>query len=108
VIEAQAAGLPVVGIQSPGVGDIIQDGVNGLLAQEEDLAIFTAKLVRLVTDQEELQRMKVVALKTAQEYSYERTSQLLLEHYQHLINIVPNRDRSVWQKLTVFIDDVLK
>ena len=108
VIEAQAAGLPVVGIQSPGVGDIIQDGVNGFLAQEEDLAIFTAKLVRLVTDQEGLQKMKGMAFDTAQEYSYERTSQLLLGHYQRLINVVPNRDRSVWQKLTVFIDDVIK
>jgi glycosyltransferase involved in cell wall biosynthesis len=100
--------LPVVGIQSPGVGYIIQDGVNGFLAQEEDLAIFTAKLVRLVTDQKGLQKMKGKAFNTAQEYSYERTSQLLLEHYQRLIDVVPNRDRSVWQKLTVFIDDVIK
>ena len=57
VIEAMAAGLPVLGIQSPGVGDTVQDGETGLLAAEEDLAGFTAKLVRMVVDGEARRRM---------------------------------------------------
>ncbi|HZD56019.1 MAG TPA: glycosyltransferase, partial [Anaerolineales bacterium] len=32
VIEAMATGLPVLGVQSPGVGDIVEDGVSGLLS----------------------------------------------------------------------------
>ena len=108
VIEAQAAGLPVLGIQSPGVGDIVEDGVTGLLAQDEDLAIFTAKMVRLVTDQESLQKMGFQAREASQAYSYEQTSHLLLDHYQQLIKEVSDRERSAWQKLIVFLDDVLK
>ncbi|RMH35303.1 MAG: glycosyltransferase, partial [Gammaproteobacteria bacterium] len=50
VIEAMAAGLPVLGIRSPGVGDTVEDGVTGLLAQDEDLAAFTAKMVRIVSE----------------------------------------------------------
>jgi len=48
VIEAMASGLPVLGIQSPGVGDTIQEGVTGFLAPQEDLAMFTAKMVKLL------------------------------------------------------------
>jgi len=62
VIEAMAAGLPVLGIRSPGVSDTVEDGVSGLIAQEEDLAEFTAKMVRLVTDQEARKKMRVQAI----------------------------------------------
>jgi glycosyltransferase involved in cell wall biosynthesis len=44
VIEAMATGLPVLGIQSPGVGDTVIDGVTGYLASE-DLAAYTAKML---------------------------------------------------------------
>src|SRR4029079_2146993 len=49
LIEAMAAGLPALGIISPGVADTIEDGKNGLLSTS-DLAVFTAKLVRLVME----------------------------------------------------------
>ena len=42
VIEGMAAGLPVIGINSPGVGDTIEDGKTGFLTTQ-DLASFTAK-----------------------------------------------------------------
>ncbi len=51
VIEALAAALPVMGIDSVGVGDTVQDGVMGLLATH-DLPAFTAKLTRLCLDSE--------------------------------------------------------
>src|SRR4030067_3484591 len=42
VIEALAAGRPVVGIDSPGVSDTIVDGENGFVA-EDDVAGFAAQ-----------------------------------------------------------------
>lgn len=107
VIEAQAAGLPVLGIQSPGVSDTIKDGETGILAQEEDLALFTAKMVRLVTDREARARMGAEARKSAQAYAYDRTSQILLDHYQRLIEEVAGRERSPWQRLSVKFNDIL-
>lgn len=107
VIEAQAAGLPVLGIKSPGVSDTVKDGETGILVQEEDLALFTAKMVRLVTDREGLARMGDNAREAAQAYAYDRTSQILLEHYQRLIEEVADRDRSPWQKLSVKLNDIL-
>ena len=49
VIEAMGAGLPVLGIDSPGVGDSILDCETGLLATN-DLASFTARLTYLCMD----------------------------------------------------------
>ena len=35
VMEAMAAGLPAIGIHSPGVGDIIDDGITGFLTNPD-------------------------------------------------------------------------
>ncbi len=84
VIEAMATGLPVLGIRSPGVGDIVEEGVNGLLAPEEDLAVFTAKMVRLVAEPETRRFMSENARRSATKYDIERIIQILLSHYERL------------------------
>ncbi len=81
LIEAMAAGLPVLGIASPGVGDIVEDGVNGFLSPN-DLAAFTAKLARLVSEHELREELSQGASESAQVYAIERTSQILLEKYR--------------------------
>jgi glycosyltransferase involved in cell wall biosynthesis len=47
-LEARAAGLPVVAMQSGGVGDFIQDGTEGLLCRDDHA--MAAALARLVAD----------------------------------------------------------
>jgi 1,2-diacylglycerol 3-alpha-glucosyltransferase len=95
VVEAMAAGLPVLGIQSPGVGDTVEDGVTGLLAPEEDLALFTAKLVRLVTDPERRIKLGAQGRIVAQSYAIERTTNILLQHYEHLVYLAKDRQRGL-------------
>jgi 1,2-diacylglycerol 3-alpha-glucosyltransferase len=85
VIEAMASGLPVLGIESPGVGDTVTDEKDGFIIPEKDIAAFTAKMVRLATDKESRNTMGEQAKKTAQQYSYERTSQRMLEIYEEII-----------------------
>lgn len=99
VIEAMAAGLPVLGINSPGVGDTVEDGVTGLLASENDLAEFTAKMVRLVIDGECRAEMGRQARGAARKYDIERTSQLLLDHYQRLIEAADQKKNGLRQKV---------
>ncbi len=91
LIEAMAAGLPALGIASPGVGDTIVDGVNGLLSQP-DLASFTAKLMLLVMDTEARQRLAAQAAADARQYDIHRTAGLVLEQYEALL---ANRVRHV-------------
>jgi glycosyltransferase involved in cell wall biosynthesis len=91
IIEAMAAGLPTLGIQSPGVGDTIQDGETGFLAPEVDLASFTAKMVRLVVNHEERRQMGAQARQTADQYAIEQTTQLMLKRYQNVISMAEGR-----------------
>jgi len=84
VIEAMAAGLPVLGIHSPGVGDTVEDQVTGYLTNEE-MSAFTARMVRLVTEHEERRRMGEAARQAAQRYAVENAAQLLIDHYRHLV-----------------------
>ena len=50
ILEAQAAGLPVVAGNSHGVGDIVRDGETGLLVPEGDAPAFAAALNGLLDD----------------------------------------------------------
>ena len=50
ILEAQAAGLPVVAGDSHGVGDIVRDGETGLLVPEGDAPAFAAALNGLLDD----------------------------------------------------------
>jgi 1,2-diacylglycerol 3-alpha-glucosyltransferase len=106
VIEAMAAGLPVLGIKSPGVGDTVQDGETGFLAMEEDLASFTAKMVRLVVDTELRQRMSEKARQMSENYAIERTTHLMLDCYQRAIHKVTGRKNSLRARLTRWYDGV--
>ncbi len=85
VIEAMGAGLPVLGIESPGVADTVNDGEDGYIVPEEDLAAFTAKMVRLATDAELRSQMSVKASVTSELYDYRRTNQLMVDLYQRVI-----------------------
>jgi 1,2-diacylglycerol 3-alpha-glucosyltransferase len=84
VIEGMAAGLPVIGIDSPGVGDTIEDGRTGFLATE-NLVSFTAKLTRLCLDASLRQQMGDAAHQASTRYAIERTTKTMLEQYERLV-----------------------
>lgn len=50
VLEAQAAGIPVVGASSTGIVDIVVHGETGLLFQVGDVQALAAAIARLLTD----------------------------------------------------------
>lgn len=52
LMEAMAARLPVVASRVAGVGELVEDGVNGLTHPAGDLATLTAQLDRLLADPE--------------------------------------------------------
>ena len=83
LIEALASGLPALGIESPGVGDTIVDGQNGFLSTS-DLAVFTAKLVRLVMEPQTRRRLAENAAQSARLYDINRTVQMVLVEYERL------------------------
>jgi glycosyltransferase involved in cell wall biosynthesis len=84
VIEGMATGLPVIGIDSPGVGDTIEDGTTGFLAAQ-DLASFTAKLTRLCLDASLRKQMGDAARQASTRYAIEWTTKTMLEQYERLV-----------------------
>ena len=74
VVEAMAAGLPVLGISSPGICDTIREGESGYLVPQVDMASFTAKMVRLVREDDFRRQMGETARRAAAEYDIELTT----------------------------------
>jgi len=50
LIEAAAAGLPIVTTDAPGCREVVEDGVNGILVPVRDAAALTAAIRKLVLD----------------------------------------------------------
>ena len=106
VIEAMGAGLPVLGIESPGVADTVNDGEDGFIVPEEDLAAFTAKMVRLGTDAELRKKMSNQAAKTSELYDYRRTTQLMFELYEDVIKNTTRQRRNIRARWIRFWDQL--
>ena len=50
VVEAMAAGLPVVGVQGGGVNEIVQHGQTGLLAERDNAQDLAASIEQLIRE----------------------------------------------------------
>ncbi|MFN2127857.1 MAG: glycosyltransferase [Anaerolineales bacterium] len=104
VIEAMGAGLPILGIESPGVADTVNNGKDGFIVPEEDLAAYTAKMVRLATDTDLRKQMGESAGITSELYDYHRTTQQIFELYERAILGTSGRRRSIRARWIRFWD----
>ena len=78
LLEAQAAGLPVVAGRSGGVPALIAQGETGLLSAPGDTATFAADLAALIEDPERRARLGQAALaKVAREHSLGKAAERL-------------------------------
>ena len=107
VIEAMACGLPVMGIHSPGVADTVEDGKTGFLSTE-DLPGFTAKLTRLCIDRQLRKKMGEAARQASTRYAIERTTEMLLGHYERLVYASRPRRDSWTVRLRGFFENYLQ
>ncbi len=83
--EAMAAGTPVVGVDAPGVRDIVVDTVNGRLIPGEDEEAFACAL-GWVFERSPSERKGLAegAKETAKKYSVERSAAKMLKVYEGL------------------------
>jgi 1,2-diacylglycerol 3-alpha-glucosyltransferase len=83
-LEGMAAGLPVVAVAGPGTSDIVEDGEQGFLVQNEaqDLA---KKMVELICNPELMGAFKTAALKRARAYDNKRLARRMLKVYEQAI-----------------------
>lgn len=90
--EAMTAGVPVVAVDSPGVREIVHDGINGYLLPEED-AVGMVEALMSVADAaaDDRASMRRAAQKTSVSFSLEHCTDRLLDVYADAVNARDNR-----------------
>lgn len=85
VLEAMAAGLPVIGVDSLGIPEIVRNNKNGFILPPDDYKAMAEKIIELVKDDKIIERFSMASHELAMEYSEERTAKLLENAYKKLI-----------------------
>lgn len=86
LLQAMAAGLPVVAAATGGIPEIVRDGSTGLLVPPADPAALAAAVVRLLTDAALAERLARSGLAFARgEGSAERMAEETLAVYRELV-----------------------
>ena len=86
VIEAAASGLPVVGSAIRGVKDIVTDGVNGILVNQNDLADVARGLGTVIRDQALREQMGQVGQAAASRFDLGMSVSEMERIYGGLLN----------------------
>ena len=72
VVEALAAGTPVIATAVGGVPEVVQDGGNGLLVPVGDSAALAGAIARYIGDEELRSRLRATATASVADYAPER------------------------------------
>lgn len=84
ILEAFAAGIPVVAPRAGELVDSIEDGENGLLFTPQDRADFTIKLKTLIDNPKLRQTMGLKAKESVAGYSWKQATKNLLKIWQQI------------------------
>jgi glycosyltransferase involved in cell wall biosynthesis len=83
-IEAMAAGLPVVAVDGPGTRDIVENGKQGFLVENDPEALAKG-LNKLLADSQRLKRLRNNALKKAKSFEVNQLGKQLISVYEQAI-----------------------
>lgn len=85
ILEAMAAGLPVVSLDGEGNRDIISDGENGFLIQQGDIETFVQRIKDLIKDNQLYNRIALNGQESAKKYDIRNYTDQLIQIYQHAL-----------------------
>jgi phosphatidylinositol alpha-mannosyltransferase len=84
LLEAMAAGVPIVASDIHGYKNVVQRGVQGLLVEPKNHRALAAALYRLANDPELRHRMGDAGRARAPEYSWDRVTQQIVDFYHEV------------------------
>ena len=82
LLEAMAAGAPIVASRIDGFSDVLTDGVHGILVPPQDSTALAEALRRMLMDAAMREGMARAGARHAQQYSWDSVSVRVLEFYQ--------------------------
>lgn len=85
LLDAMAAGVPVISTEAGGIPEIVQDGENGLLAPVAAPEALSEKLFELLNDDGLRDRFIQRGYETVQRFSYEKMGEKVKKIYDSLI-----------------------
>ncbi len=104
LVEAMAAGTPVVALDAPGAREVVRDEENGRLVMEEDVARFQAALDWIFErTPEQRARLEEAARRTAERFALPRTADKALRCYRTLLASKPRAhtraEQEAWEQV---------
>jgi len=86
LLEAMAAGTPIVASDIPGYRSVLTHGREGLLVKPGDDVALADALIRLLRDPQERARMSAAGRATAQNYAWDKVTRQVLNYYEELLS----------------------
>jgi len=87
LLEAMAAGRPLVASQIPGYAEVMTDGREGLLVPPEDAQALAAALIRLLGDADLRRRLGARGRETARAYDWPLVADRVLAYYHETLDV---------------------
>jgi phosphatidyl-myo-inositol alpha-mannosyltransferase len=87
LVEALAAGVPVVGSDIPGYREVVRGGVEGLLSRPGDAGALADSALSLLTDAGLHARLRDAALQRAERFRWERVAEEVEEVYREAVTV---------------------
>ncbi|HEY7530279.1 MAG TPA: glycosyltransferase family 4 protein [Gemmatimonadota bacterium] len=81
-VEAQAAGVPVIASDSPGLRETLLEGRSGFLVPHGDVEALAARMRTLAADRDRVERMGDAARAFAAPFTWERSAARLLDAFE--------------------------
>ncbi len=86
LLEAMAAGCPVVGAARGGIPDIVSDGINGCLYNPDDDASLIHAVTRLLGDAGERRQLRLAARQEAERWGWAGATEQLRGYYRQVLD----------------------
>lgn len=101
LVEAMAAGLPVVAVDAPGVREVVRHGGNGFLLSCDQVDVL-AKTLAGLSQSSQRQALRDGALATAMDFDEARSAARCLETYRQAIAMggpASHTDNDAWERV---------
>jgi glycosyltransferase involved in cell wall biosynthesis len=85
LLEAMAAGCPVVGARRGGIPDIVSDGVNGFLYDPDEVGSLTTAVANLLGEADTRRALRLAARDEAERWGWAAATEQLRGYYRQVL-----------------------